>query len=163
MTIRILITGGTIDKEYDKLSGKLEFTKSSIPQLLQQARCDVPITLEIVMLKDSLEMVDADRMEITKRCIDSSEEEIIITHGTDTMVETGKILAQRVKDKIVVLVGAMVPYAFGGSDALFNLASAITAVQLLPYGIYVTMNGKTFRWNNVRKNKKIGRFEELSS
>ncbi len=160
--IRILITGGTIDKEYDPLTGELTFSKSHLLNMLNQVRCKVGFILEEAMLKDSLQMMNEDREEILKKCINCLEDKIIVTHGTDTMVETAQVLGNNVKGKTVVLVGAMIPYAFGASDALFNLGCAVSAVQALKPGVYITMNGKIFHWDNVRKNKESGEFEELS-
>ncbi len=160
--IRILITGGTIDKEYDPLSGELTFSKSHLSNMLNQVRCKVRLNLEEVMLKDSLQMKGEDREDILKKCLNCLENKIIVTHGTDTMVETARVLGDKLRGKTVVLVGAMIPYAFGASDALFNLGSAFSAVQALPQGVYITMNGRIFHWDNVRKNKESGEFEELS-
>jgi L-asparaginase len=159
-TIRILIAGGTIDKEYDPLTGELTFVKSHLSNMLNQVRCRVRVVLQEVMLKDSLQMRDEDREEILKKCINCVEDKILITHGTDTMVETARFLGQNVKGKTVVLVGAMIPYAFGASDALFNLGCAFAAVQALQPGVYITMNGRIFTWDNVRKNKESKDFEE---
>jgi L-asparaginase len=159
--IRILITGGTIDKEYDPLTGELIFAKSHLSNILNQVRCKARFILEEVMLKDSLQMRSEDREEILKKCVDCLENRIIVTHGTDTMVETGRVLGTHVKGKTIVLVGAMIPYAFGASDALFNLGCAFAAVQALRQGVYITMNGKIFRWDNVIKNKESGEFEKL--
>ena len=161
-TIRILITGGTIDKEYDPLTGELTFPKSHLSNMLNQVKCKVRFVLEEVMLKDSLQMTSEDRKEILKKCIECLENKIIVTHGTDTMVETARILGKHARGKTIVLVGAMIPYAFGTSDALFNLGCAFSAVQALPQGVYITMNGKIFIWDNVRKNKESGDFEEIS-
>ena len=161
-TIRILITGGTIDKEYDPLTGELTFPKSHLSNMLNQVRCKVGFVLEEIMLKDSLEMKDKDREEVLGKCTHCSENRVVITHGTDTMVETARFLGKNVKGKTVVLVGAMIPYAFGASDALFNLGCAFSAVQALESGVYITMNGKIFLWDNVRKNKESGDFEELT-
>jgi len=160
-SIRILITGGTIDKEYDPLRGELTFSKSHLSNMLNQVRCKVRFILEEIMLKDSLEMRGEDREEILKKCMNCSENNVIVTHGTDTMVETARLLGKNVKGKTVVLVGAMIPYAFGASDALFNLGCAFSAVQTLPRGVYITMNGNIFLWDNVRKNKESGEFEEI--
>ncbi len=161
-TIRILVTGGTIDKEYDPITGELTFAKSHLSNMLNQVRCKAKFVLEEIMLKDSLQMRDEDREEILKRCVHCSESEVIITHGTDTIVETARFLGKSVRGKTVVLVGAMIPYAFGASDALFNLGCAFSAVQALQPGVYITMNGKIFPWDNVRKNKESGEFEELT-
>jgi L-asparaginase len=160
--IRILVTGGTIDKEYDPLTGELTLSKSHLSNMLNQVTCKVRFILEEVMLKDSLQMMREDRDEILKKCIHCVENKIIVTHGTDTMVETAQVLGDHVRGKTVVLVGAMIPYAFGASDALFNLGCAFSAVQALQQGVYITMNGKIFHWDNVRKNKESGEFEELS-
>ncbi len=159
--IRILITGGTIDKEYDPLTGELTFAKSHLSNILSQVRCRARFVLEEVMLKDSLQMRSEDRKEILKRCVDCEENKIIVTHGTDTMVETGRVLGSHAKGKMIVLVGAMIPYAFGASDALFNLGCAFAAVQALKQGVYMTMNGRIFPWDNVKKNKESGEFEKL--
>jgi L-asparaginase len=159
-TIRILITGGTMDKEYDPLTGELTFSKSHLSNMLNQVRCKIRFVLEEVMLKDSLQMMSEDREEILKKCVECLENKIIVTHGTDTMVETARVLGDNVKGKTVVLVGAMIPYAFGASDALFNLGCAFSAVQALQQGVYITMNGKIFPWDKVRKNRKSGEFEE---
>jgi len=159
--IRILITGGTIDKEYDPLRGELTFSKSHLSNMLNQVRCKVRFILEEIMLKDSLEMRGEDREEILKKSMNCSEDNVIVTHGTDTMVETARFLGKNVKGKTVVLVGAMIPYAFGASDALFNLGCAYSAAQTLPPGVYITMNGNIFLWNNVRKNRETGEFEEI--
>ncbi|NOQ16229.1 MAG: asparaginase [Methyloprofundus sp.] len=156
--IKLIITGGTIDKQYNELNGELHFPKTHIPQMLQQARCTAELETQQLMLKDSLEMQEADRDAIYQACLATDAQQIIITHGTDTMVDTAKYLATILADKSIVLVGAMVPYTIKNSDALFNLGCAVTAVQLLPAGIYLTMNGKVFNWNNVSKDKQAGQF-----
>lgn len=158
-TIRIFITGGTFDKEYNELTGELFFKESHLPEMLQLARCRLPIDTRTLMMIDSLEMAEEDRALIAENCRKAKEKRIIITHGTDTMVETAAVLAQGIKDKTIVLTGAMVPYKFGSSDGLFNLGSALAFVQTLPPGVYITMNGKYFVWDQVRKNKKLGVFE----
>lgn len=159
MTIKVLITGGTIDKQYSELNGELIFTQSSIGDMLAQGGVKLDISLETVMLKDSLDMDDNDRQEILTSCLACDESQIVITHGTDTMVETGQVLAAGIKDKTIVLLGAMVPYQFKNSDALFNLGCAIAAVQTLGNGVYITMNGKIFNHDNVIKNKELGEFQ----
>ena len=159
MTIRLLITGGTIDKQYNELNGELIFTQSGIEDMLAQGRAKLDIAYETVMLKDSLDMDDNDRQQILKSCLSCDESQIVITHGTDTMVETSQVLAAKIKDKTIVLLGAMVPYQFKNSDALFNLGCAVAAVQTLGYGVYVTMNGRVFNYDEVIKNKKIGEFQ----
>ncbi len=157
--IKLLVTGGTIDKVYQPLTGELTFTQTHIPAMLEQGHCQADIAIETLMLKDSLEMNTDDRETILQACQCSKESQIIITHGTDTITDTAKHLASSIKNKTIVLLGAMIPYAFKQSDSLFNLGTAISAVQCLPYGIYITMNGKIFPWNQVTKNKQLGIFE----
>lgn len=160
--IQIFITGGTLDKCYNELNGALYFPETHLPAMLKQSRCSADIKVQQLMLKDSLEISESDRETIRQSCISSKMQQIVITHGTDTMIETAKHLATNRQNKTIVLVGAMVPYAIiNQSDALFNLGCAITAVQLLPLGIYITMNGKIFSWNKVFKNKKIGEFKAI--
>ena len=159
--IRVLITGGTFDKEYDELHGRLYFNETHLPEMLRLGRCRVPMAIETLMLVDSLHMSDTDRDAIAERCRNSPESCIVITHGTDTMVETAAVLAAAVHDKTIVLTGAMVPYAFGSSDGLFNLGSAISYVQALAPGVYIAMNGTHFEWHNVRKDKDTGVFEQI--
>uniref|UniRef100_A0A7C4YSB0 Asparaginase n=1 Tax=candidate division WOR-3 bacterium TaxID=2052148 RepID=A0A7C4YSB0_UNCW3 len=159
--IRIFVTGGTFDKEYNELTGSLYFKETHIHQMLELGRCKVPVEIRTLMMIDSLDMKDEDREIIALNCLKVEEKRIIITHGTDTMVETAKVIAEKVKDKTIVLTGAMVPYTFGSSDGLFNLGSAIAFVQVLPPGVYIAMNGKCFTYDNVRKNKKTGIFEEI--
>ena len=161
--IRILITGGTFDKEYDELAGKLFFQETHVPEMLRLGRCRLEVAARTVMMVDSLEMTDADREAILEECRRSPEERIVITHGTDTMVETARVIAGGNLSKTVVLTGAMVPYAFGSSDGLFNLGSALSFAQVLPPGVYVAMNGRVFRWDRVRKNRELGVFEEIVS
>lgn len=163
MTIRILVTGGTFDKEYDELSGSLFFKDTHIGEMLRLGRSRVEVTIRTVMMIDSLQMTDADRAIIVQNCAQSPEERIVITHGTDTMTETAVAIAAAVRDKTIVLTGAMVPYAFGSSDGLFNLGSALSFAQLLPPGVYLAMNGKCFPWDHVRKNRERGEFEEVSA
>jgi len=160
MAIRIFITGGTFDKEYNELTGELFFKDAHIPQMLTLGRSRVPVEIRTLMMVDSTQMTDEDRDIIARNCVKAKEDKIIITHGTDTMAETAKYLAQKVKNKTVVLTGAMIPYTFGSSDGLFNFGCALAFVQTLPPGVYVAMNGRYFLWNNVRKNKKTGEFEE---
>jgi len=161
MGIRILITGGTFDKEYNELTGELFFKDTHLSEMLILGRCRVKVDVRTLMMIDSLDMTDEDRVMIADHCNKSNEKKIIITHGTDTMADTAKFLAARIKDKTVVLTGAMIPYKFGSSDGLFNLGSAMAFVQSLQPGVYVAMNGKCFNWDNVRKNKKTGEFEEV--
>jgi L-asparaginase len=141
--------------------GQLVFTKTHVREILDQARCRLEVGLEELMLIDSLEMGPRDRAKIAKRCRKSLEDRLVITHGTDTMVKTAGLLGRFALEKTIVLVGAMVPYSFGRSDALFNLGCAFSAVQLLPYGVYVTMNGRVFDWDDVFKDRARGDFERL--
>lgn len=163
MKIKIFVTGGTFDKEYNEITGELFFKKTHLPEMLELGRCKVSLEIETLMMIDSLHMTDDDRQIILKKCKNSIEEKILITHGTDTMIETAKLIANEVKNKTIVLTGAMIPYKFGSSDGLFNLGSAIAFVQALPKGVYIAMNGKSFHSNNVRKNKSLGEFEEINS
>ncbi|RMH22838.1 MAG: asparaginase [Gemmatimonadetes bacterium] len=161
MAIRILVTGGTFDKEYDELRGVLSFRETHVPDMLRLGRCRVDVTVETLMMIDSLDMSDEQRQAIAERCRGVPEECIVITHGTDTMVDTARVVAQADVGKTVVLTGAMIPYAFGSSDGMFNLGSAVSFAQALPPGVYVAMNGRWFDWNNVRKNRDTGVFEAL--
>src|SRR3954465_12971810 len=157
--IRILVTGGTFDKEYDELTGTLFFRDTHVQEMLRLGRARLALGIEPGGMIDSLEMDDAGRAAIVARCRASSERAIVVTHGTDTMVETPRALPAAGLEKTVVLPGAMVPYAFGSSDGLFNLGSALSFVQVLPAGVYVAMNGTHFLWNHVRKNRSAGFFE----
>ena len=161
MAIRIFITGGTFDKEYNELNGQLFFKDTHLHEMLKLGRCRVDVDIRTLMMIDSLEMKDDDRDLIVQQCIKSEENRIVITHGTDTMVETATILAKSVSNKTIVITGAMIPYKFGSSDGLFNLGSALAFVQTLPHGVYIAMNGKYFNWDNVRKNRQTAQFEEL--
>jgi L-asparaginase len=161
MAIRIFITGGTFDKEYNELNGELFFKDTHLPELLEKGRSKMPVEIRTLMMVDSLAMTDEDRELIAYQCNQCDEKQIVITHGTDTMSETAKVLAEKVKNKTIVLTGAMIPIKFGSSDGLFNLGSALAFVQTLSPGIYVAMNGRYFNWDNVRKNKQTGVFEEV--
>jgi len=160
--IRVLVTGGTFDKEYDELAGRLFFRDTHLPEMLRRGRCRLDVTLETVLMIDSLELDDAGRATIVERARASRETAIVVTHGTDTIVKTAAALAAAaLNGKTIVLTGAMVPYAFGSSDGLFNLGSALSFVQVLPPGVYVAMNGQRFTWDAVRKNTDTGTFEAL--
>jgi len=161
MSIRIFITGGTFDKEYNELNGQLYFKDTHLQELLNLGRSQVQVEIRTLMMIDSLEMTDHDRELIAHQCNSCEEDKIVITHGTDTMAETAQMLAARVKNKTVVLTGAMIPIKFGSSDGLFNLGSALAFSQTLAAGVYVAMNGRYFHWDNVRKNKETGVFEEI--
>jgi len=161
MSIRIIITGGTFDKKYDEIEGELTFKETQLPKILRQVRVTIPITFETNQLIDSLHMTAEDRQSILSACQVALETQIIITHGTDTMVDTARLLGQAELEKTIVLTGAMVPYSVFGSDALFNLGTGVSAVQLLPFGVYISINGRIFTWDNVQKDRLRGLFETL--
>ena len=161
MAIRIFVTGGTFDKEYDELNGRLFFKDTHVAEMLALGRSHVDVSVRTLMMLDSLELTAADRDLIVSNCRQCPEGRIVITHGTDTMVETAAALARAELGKTIVLTGAMVPYAFGSSDGLFNLGSALSFAQVLPAGVYVAMNGTAFAWDKVRKDKKTGHFEAV--
>jgi L-asparaginase len=162
-TIQLFVTGGTFDKEYNFINGELYFKDTHLPEMFERGRSILDIDIKTLMMVDSLEMTDADRDIICYHCKQTPNDKIIITHGTDTMVETASKIAAQKFNKTIILTGAMIPYAFGtSSDGFFNLGSALAFVQVLQPGVYVAMNGKCFDWNNVRKNKKTGYFESLS-
>ena len=159
--VGLFVTGGTFDKEYDEIHGTLEFRDTHLPDMLAMARSRVDVRVRTLMMVDSLEMTDGDRWLIANNCRDVPEDFIVITHGTDTMVDTARVLAEEVPGKTIVLTGAMIPITFGSSDGLFNLGGALTAVQVLPPGVYIIMNGRVFPWDNVRKNRGTGVFEAI--
>ncbi len=159
-TIRVLVTGGTFDKEYDEIHGRLFFKDSHLPEMLALGRARLQLEVRTLMMVDSLDMTDADRALIAEQCRATPGDRIVITHGTDTMAETARYIAERVPEKTIVLTGAMVPYKFGSSDGLFNLGSALAFVQTLAAGVYVVMNGRCFTAGRVYKNKQTGIFEE---
>jgi L-asparaginase len=159
--VRIFVTGGTFDKNYDEIYGRLAFGDTHLPEMLRLGRSRVEVSIRTLMMIDSLDMTDADRDLIVRNCAQCAEACIVITHGTDTMVETAVALARGVTGKTIVLTGAMIPYAFGSSDGLFNLGSALSFVQTLPAGVYIAMNGQHFAWDRVRKNRQTGVFEAL--
>jgi L-asparaginase len=161
MAIRIFVTGGTFDKEYNELTGQLYFKDTHIPEMLKLGRCKVEVGIRTLMMIDSLEMTDEDREIILENCLKCEEDKIIITHGTDTMELTARTLGRVIKNKTVVLTGAMIPYKFGSSDGLFNLGAALAFAETLPPGVYIAMNGRYFNWDNVRKNRQTGEFEEM--
>jgi len=161
MAIKIIVTGGTFDKEYNELNGELFFKDTHLHEMLSRGRSKLELDITTLMMIDSLDMKESDRKKIADACIEANEDKILITHGTDTMPITAEVLSHQIKDKTVVLTGAMVPYKFGSSDGMFNLGSALAFVQTLPHGVYVVMNGKVFDGNNVMKNKATGEFESL--
>lgn len=159
--IRVLVTGGTFDKEYDELTGRLFFKDTHVPEMLQRGRCRLDVAIGTLMMIDSLDMTEADRQAIVEACRRCAEDRLVVTHGTDTMADTARVLIQAALGKTIVLTGAMIPYAFGSSDGLFNLGSALSFAQALPPGVYVAMNGRVFAGDRVRKNRESGVFEEL--
>jgi L-asparaginase len=159
--ILILATGGTFDKEYNEITGELFFQNTHIGDMLRLGRCLLDTSVETLMMVDSLQMTDADRDLILRRCRRARERRIVITHGTDTMEHTAALLGPALPGKTVVLTGAMVPYKFGSSDGMFNLGTALAFVQSLEPGVYIAMNGTCFPWNSVRKNRKKGVFEPV--
>lgn len=161
MPVRILITGGTFDKEYDEITGQLYFKDTHMQEILELGRSRLDVKIRTLMLIDSLDMTDDDRALILENCKRIDEDQIVVTHGTDTMTKTAKLLANANMDKTIVLTGAMIPYKFGSSDGLFNFGGALAFAQALPYGVYLAMNGRYFDWDKVTKNKKTGIFEEL--
>ena len=161
MAIKIFVTGGTFDKEYNEISGELYFNNTHVREILDLGRAQVDVKIKELMLLDSLDMKNEHRDVILENCTQTKDEKIIITHGTDTMIDTAKTLANKITNKIIILTGAMIPIKFGSSDGLFNLGSALSFVQILEPGIYVTMNGRYFHWDNVKKNKKLGIFERI--
>jgi L-asparaginase len=160
-TIRILVTGGTFDKEYNELTGELFFKHTHVSDMLRLGRCQLDVAIETLMMIDSLQMTDAGRAQILARCQAAPENRIVITHGTDTMERTAATLGPHLAGKTVILTGAMIPYTFGSSDGIFNLGTALAFVQTLPAGVYISMNGRHFRWNAVHKNRVLGVFEEV--
>jgi len=159
MPIRILVTGGTFDKEYDELTGSLYFKDTHVSEMLERGRCRLEVSVRTVMMVDSLDMTEADRALVLENCRKAPEERIVVTHGTDTMPETARVLGAAALPKTIVLTGAMIPWAFGSSDGLFNLGSALSFAQALPHGVWIAMNGQCFPWDNVRKNRTLGVFE----
>ncbi|MEO8256352.1 MAG: asparaginase domain-containing protein [Acidobacteriota bacterium] len=161
-SVRVFVTGGTFDKQYNELDGTLAFRDTHLPEMLLLGRCRLDLSIRTLMMIDSLDMTAADRALIVEQCRTAIETRIVITHGTDTMVDTAAVLARafpRGGDKTIVVTGAMIPYAFGSSDGLFNLGSALSFVQVLPPGVYIAMNGRYFDWDAVWKNRQTGVFE----
>lgn len=159
--IQVFITGGTFDKEYNELNGNLYFKETHLFEMLDLGRSRLELSIQTLMMKDSLDFIEADRKTIADACNNTSSNKILITHGTDTMTITAEYLKTYCKGKTIVLTGAMVPYKFGSSDGLFNLGSALAFVQVLTPGIYIAMNGKVFEAGKVQKNIDKGEFEAL--
>ena len=163
--VQVFITGGTFDKEYNFITGELFFRDTHLKEMFERGRCTIDIDIKTLMMIDSLEMTPEDREIILHNCRKTKHNKILVTHGTDRMVDTAKALAgANISDKTIVLTGAMVPYAFGtSSDGFFNLGSALAFAQTLPPGVYIVMNGRYFEWDNVRKNRRSGNFEEVKT
>jgi len=161
--IKIFSTGGTFDKEFNEITGELFFKKTQLYELLELGRSKLDVKIETLMMVDSLKMSNTERQYIVDKCKNEKTNNIIITHGTDTMVKTAELIANQITDKTIILTGAMIPIKFGSSDGLFNLGSAMSFVQVLESGVYITMNGRYFNYDNVRKNKKLGIFEKIKS
>jgi L-asparaginase len=161
MNIELIVTGGTFDKEYNELNGELFFRKTHLKEMLGRGRCRVEVKVKTLMMIDSLRMTLAHRRKVLAACLASRGDRIVVTHGTDTMPETARLLGPVIKNKTVVLTGAMIPYKFGSSDGMFNLGSALSFAQVLAPGVYIAMNGRCFHWDNVRKNRAKGEFEEI--
>ncbi len=160
--IKIIAAGGTFEKEYDEIQQKLTFTETHLPEMLKKGRCLAQVEVRTAMLIDSLEMTETDRLLILEQCEKAEEKRIIVTHGTDTMVDTAQLLGEKIKDKTIVLTGAMIPYSFGSSDGMFNLGCAFGFVQALDPGVYIAMNGMVFPWYNVKKQLDAGVFQPLN-
>jgi L-asparaginase len=160
MSIRIFVTGGTFDKEYNELDGELYFKDSHVPEMLRRGRCRLSVQIRTLMMVDSNNLDEQDRDLILKHCSRCSEERIVITHGTDSMEMTARMLGEAKLPRTIVLTGAMIPYTFGSSDGMFNMGAALAFAQTLPHGVYVVMNGRVFDWDNVTKNRDVGVFVE---
>ena len=159
--IKIFATGGTFDKEYDEINGELFFKETHLDELLCLGRSQLNVKIETLMMVDSLKMSESEKNYIVEKCKEEKTDRIIITHGTDTMVDTAKLIAKHIKEKTIILTGAMIPIKFGSSDGLFNLGSALSFIQVIEPGVYITMNGRYFKWDNVKKNNQLGVFERI--
>ena len=159
--IKIFATGGTFDKEYDEINGELFFKETHLHELLDLGRSQLNVKIETLMMVDSLKMSKSEKNYIVEKCKEEKTDRIIITHGTDTMVDTAKLIAKNIYNKTIILTGAMIPIKFGSSDGLFNLGSALSFIQVIDPGVYITMNGRYFKWDNVRKNNQLGIFERI--
>ena len=159
--IKIFATGGTFDKEYDEINGELFFKETHLHELLNLGRSQLNVKIETLMMVDSLKMSKSEKNYIVEKCKEEKTDRIIITHGTDTMVDTAELIAKNIYNKTIILTGAMIPIKFGSSDGLFNLGSALSFIQVIDPGVYITMNGRYFKWDNVRKNNQLGIFERI--
>lgn len=161
MSVLVLTTGGTIDKLYFDALSAFQVGDSVVERLFRTARVSLPFRVVELMRKDSLELTDADRAAIRRAVADAPEEQVVITHGTDTMTDTAAALAG-VAGKTVVLVGALAPARFAESDAAFNLGMALATVQVAGPGVWIAMNGTVFRGDRVRKDRELGGFVALA-
>ena len=161
LRIQVFVTGGTFDKAYNELNGNLFFKETHLNEMLHLGRSNLDLSITTLMMKDSLDFVEADRANIASACNTTDAQRILITHGTDTMTTTALYLQKHCPNKTIVLTGAMIPYKFGSSDGLFNLGSALAFTQVLPKGVYIAMNGKYFEADKVRKNTEKGEFEAI--
>ena len=162
MTLRLIATGGTFDKRYDPIAGRLDFaTRTCLHDMLPILRLHETVSIDQPMLIDSLDMREAHRLQILGLCRDASEARIVIIHGTDTMVQTAQVLGRAsLPGKTIVLTGAMVPWRVADSDALFNLGHAIACARLLAPGVHIAMNGRSIGWQHAHKDRAAGRFVE---
>jgi len=157
--IQVFVTGGTFDKEYNFITGELYFKNTHLSEMFEKGRSTLNLDVRTLMMVDSLEMSVEDRDIVVHNCKSCKTDKILITHGTDMMVATAKVIADAKIDKTIVLTGAMIPIAFGtSSDGFFNLGSALAFVQVLEPGVYIAMNGRYFNWDDVRKNRATGYF-----
>lgn len=159
--ILVVTTGGTIEKDYFDALSEYQIVDSVIPALLERARVVSPFRVVELLRKDSLDLTDADRADIVQQVADAPESRIVITHGTDTMTQTAKVLAARVPDKTIVLTGAFAPARFANSDAAFNMGMAFAAAQTAAPGVWIAMNGQVFDGLNVQKNREAGKFAAI--
>lgn len=160
--ITFYCTGGTIDKIYFDNKRRYEVGEPQVQEILEEAGVTFDYSIQSILNKDSLDMTDRDRDLIAETVEKDTSTAIVITHGTDTMVQTAQQLS-RIQHKTIVLTGAMQPARFKSSDAVFNIGCAVLAVQLLKPGVYIVMNGRIFKHDNVRKNDVLNQFEELKS
>ncbi len=159
--LRLIACGGTFDKRYDPLNGELVFGASHLPDIVERVRLTIDVVVETAMQLDSLDMQDADRRRVVDACEAATEPAIVVVHGTDTMPQTAAVLGPVFDargDRTIVLTGAMVPYAITDSDAMFNLGFACACARTLPHGVWIAMNGRWHRWDDVRKNREAGVF-----
>ena len=161
MGIKIFTTGGTIDKIYFDQKSRYEVGEPTIDEVLQEANVTVDYRCEKIMRKDSLDLTEEDRQRIYEVIEADTHQQIVITHGTDTMIQTAQKLQPLAKEKVIVLTGSMMPAKFKSSDAMFNIGGALIAVQTLPPGVYIVMNGQIFNPGQARKNVELNRFETL--